>query len=256
MKRALVTGGDGGIGQEIVTGLVAAGYQVTVADQNSRALDRVASGAPSAYMACVDLTTEDGVRSALEAAAPSEDPLHVLVNCMGISPKQDGLKRDFDQISLDEWDRVMAVNVAAPFLSMREASQKLADHAGASVVNILSVMAKLGAAGPAGHPSGPITPSGAHYAASKAALKNLTVSFAREVAPRGIRCNGVSPGQVGRGMAGSIPADYVRAMVDQIPLGRAGTANDIASATLFLTSPEASYITGETLDVDGGWVPD
>jgi 3-oxoacyl-[acyl-carrier protein] reductase len=173
-----------------------------------------------------------------------------------VSPKKDGRKRPFEEITLEEWQRVFAVNVTACFLTMREAMPLLRRHVNASVVNVVSAVGKLGAAGPEGATYGPAHPAGAHYCASKAALANLTVSGARELAGDGIRCNGVAPGYIGSGMGGTTDEAVERRIVEQLPLSRAGTADEVAAVVCFLVSPDASYLTGEIIDVDGGWVPD
>jgi 3-oxoacyl-[acyl-carrier protein] reductase len=250
--RALVTGGAGHIGSAIATRLAAGGYAVTVAD--------LADPAPALASVidrqlAVDVASEQGAREAVQSAAGT-DGLDVLVNCVGVSPKKDGRKRPFAEITLDEWQRVFAINITACFLTMREAMPLLRRHANASIVNIVSAVAKLGTAGPDGASYGPAHPAGAHYCASKAALANLTVSGAHELAEDGIRCNGVAPGYIGSGMGGSTDETVGRRLVGQLPLGRAGTADEVAAVVGFLVSPDASYLTGEIIDVDGGWVPD
>ncbi|HEX6231702.1 MAG TPA: SDR family NAD(P)-dependent oxidoreductase [Jiangellaceae bacterium] len=250
--RALVTGGAGHIGSAIATRLAASGYAVTVAD--------LADPAPALASVidrqlAVDVASEQGAREAVQSAAGT-DGLDVLVNCVGVSPKKDGRKRPFAEITLYEWQRVFAINITACFLTMREAMPLLRRHANASIVNIVSAVAKLGTAGPDGASYGPAHPAGAHYCASKAALANLTVSGAHELAKDGIRCNGVAPGYIGSGMGGATDESVGRRLVGQLPLGRAGTADEVAAVVGFLVSPDASYLTGEIIDVDGGWVPD
>jgi NAD(P)-dependent dehydrogenase (short-subunit alcohol dehydrogenase family) len=202
-----------------------------------------------------DLTDEGAVRQALGEACDGGD-LTFLVNCGGISPKKKGRKRPIAEIDLEEWERVLRVNVTSPFLLIRESLATLGDHAGAAIVNVISINHKLGTGGPEGSEFGPFFVSGAHYAASKAALANLTLSVSRELAPRGIRCNGVSPGVVGTGMREQLAPEVETRLVGQVPLGRVGTTDEIASVVEFLVSDGAAYITGEIIDVDGGWCPD
>lgn len=252
MRNALVTGGAGLIGRAVVERLHADGYAVTVADQVPSDLSNSEGEVTSAV---VDVSTPDGAREAVERAA-GHDGLHVVVNCAGISPKADGQKIPFADITIDDWDRVFAVNVTGAFLVMQASMSHLVHHDNASIVNFISSVAKLGAAGPPGSAYGPFHPAAAHYCASKAALGNLTISVARELAPVGVRCNGVAPGYIGAGMGNSTAPDLDQEVVQQLPLGRRGRSEEAAGVVGFLVSADASYLTGEIIDVDGGWVPD
>lgn len=250
--RALVTGGRGGIGSAIVTRLAARGYEVVAADIAPVG----ASGEPEIEHVQIDVAEEDGARGAVRAAA-GRSGLHVLVNCHGISPKHDGLAPQLPDVTTAEWDRVFAVNVRSCFLTIREAWPVLVRHNGAAVVNIVSAVAKLAASGPPGTEFGLTHAAGVHYCASKAALANLTASAARALAVHGIRCNGVAPGYIGSGGMGGTTDSAVEArLVRQLPLGRPGTGDEVAGVVEFLVSPQASYLTGEIIDVDGGWNPD
>ena len=253
--RALVTGGRGGIGRSIVSRLVDRGYHVVSADVAPLPPGAAALGDDGVHHLDVDLSTEEGVRTAVHAAA-GDDGLHVLVNCLGISPKHQGRAPQIPDISLAEWDEVFRVNVGSCFLTLREAWPLLVRHDGASVVNVVSVVAKLGAAGPPGTEFGLLHPAGAHYCASKAALANLTASAARALAVHGVRCNGVAPGYIGSGMRSATDPAVHEGIVRQLPLGRPGTSDEVADVVDFLVSPAARYLTGEIVDVDGGWSPD
>lgn len=162
--RALVTGGRGGIGRSIVQRLVDRGYDVVVADVAPLEEGAARHGGAATHVVA-DLTDEQSVRELVREAAPQG--LHVLVNCAGISPKRAGLAPQLLDIDVAEWDQVFAVNVRSCFLTIREAWPLLVDHDNASIVNIVSSVAKLAASGPPGTSFGPIHPAGAHYCASK-----------------------------------------------------------------------------------------
>lgn len=257
MRNALVTGGAGGIGSSIVAMLVEDGYRVTVADSDPSRNEEVLSATGAAEAVAVDLTQEAAAVEAVERARAGGE-LAAVVNCLGISPKAEGQKRPFYEIDADEWNRVLLVNLTASFLVLKAAYPHMArgQDSGASIVNIGSIMGKTGASGPAGSNFMPFSPAGAHYGASKAGLANLTYSVARELAPEGIRCNGVSPGQVGQGMGGTTDTGLYDRIIGQVPLGRAATVDEVAEVVRFLLSRRSSYITGEIIDVDGGWLPD
>ena len=151
-----------------------------------------------------------------------------------------------------EWNQVMAVNVSAPFFLIREAFRHMPADGTASIVNLLSITAKLGTGGAPDALFPPFLPSTAAYAASKAALQNLTASLSRELAGHRIRVNGVAPGFVQTPMMGEVPPEGP--LLDQVPMHRFARPEEIADAVAFLVSDQASYITGTSLDVNGGWL--
>ncbi|MCU0261716.1 MAG: SDR family oxidoreductase [Ilumatobacteraceae bacterium] len=166
--------------------------------------------------------------------------LDCLVNNAGIAPGYG----PFDDLDAADVQRTLAVNVTGAILCAREAVRRMATDRGGdggSIVNISSKNAVLGGAG-----------EWLHYAASKAALENVTVGLAKEVAARGVRVNAVRPGLIEGGFGPWAPDGRVEAMVPGIPMQRPGTADEVAEAVVWLASPQASYVTGALLDVTGG----
>jgi NAD(P)-dependent dehydrogenase (short-subunit alcohol dehydrogenase family) len=252
MTTAIVTGACGGLGSLVVDQL-AADTRVQVL-----ALDAIsaAQAAPSnVHHAQCDLTDRKAVREVMHHFNGEGDKISAIVNCIGISPKDQGTKVPIRDIGEDDWRRVLDVNVLAPLIVIQESWDRLEDGV-ASIVNTGSLMAKTGSGGALGTRHGPPSPAGAHYSASKAAFMNLTLSLARELAPRRIRCNGVNPGQIAGGMRGTVGADDMQEMLREIPLARGGTYAEVAAVIDFLLSDRSSYITGEVIDVNGGWYCD
>jgi NAD(P)-dependent dehydrogenase (short-subunit alcohol dehydrogenase family) len=255
-RTAIVTGGAGGIGSAISRRLATAGYAVVVADADADAAELTAATLPGVdgaeHRGFAGDLTDSAVNRALAEAAAAEAPIGVIVNAVGISPKREGRKIPFFEMSDEEWNRVMAVNVNAPFFLIREAFRHMPTDGTASIVNLLSITAKLGAGGAPDAAFPPYLPSTAAYAASKAALQNLTASLSRELAGHRIRVNGVAPGFVQTPMMGEVPPEGP--LLDQVPMRRFARPEEIADAVAFLVSDQASYISGTSLDVNGGWL--
>lgn len=250
---AIVTGGGGALGRRLCSRILDAQIAARVlsfdlAHPEPPSDDRIAT-------IDVDATDRAAFRTALGEAMEPGDGIRALVNCLGISPKKDGSKVPIREISSDEWERVFRINVLAPLVAIQESWDVLV-RGRAAIVNVLSLVAKTGSGGLPGTRHGVPSPAGAHYSASKAALGNLTLSLARELGPAGIRVNGISPGQIEGGMKGTVQASDVDLMVSEIPLGRAADYSEIADAIEYLLSDRSSYITGEILDVNGGWYAD
>lgn len=250
---AIVTGGAGGIGRVVSERLARAGYRVVVADASAEAADATVASLPNGpHRAVAGDLTDPAVNAAAVAAALELGPLTALVNGVGISPKEEGRKRPFFDVSPEEWDLVMAVNVKAPLLLVQAAYDKMPTDGSGAIVNILSIVAKLGTGGLPGDVFPPYLPSSVAYAASKAALQNLTASLSRELSSRHIRVNGVAPGFVQTQMTGGMPSAETQQMTAQVPMGRFAAPAEIADAIEFLLSDKASYITGASIDVNGG----
>jgi NAD(P)-dependent dehydrogenase (short-subunit alcohol dehydrogenase family) len=255
IRSAIITGGAGGIGSVVSDRLARAGYRVVVADASADSAEHVAASLPTpngTHVAVAgDLTTTEANRAAVEAAC-GLGALTVLINGVGISPKEHGRKRPFFDVSPEEWDLVMAVNVKAPLLLVQEAFRHMPDDGSASIVNLLSITSRWGTGGLADDSFPPYLPSSVAYAASKGALQNLTASLSRELSSFRIRVNGVAPGFVQTQMTGGMPSAETQQMTSQIPMARFAWPSEIADAIEFLISDKASYITGASLDVNGG----
>ncbi|MEV4730099.1 SDR family NAD(P)-dependent oxidoreductase [Saccharopolyspora sp. NPDC049426] len=255
-QTAIVTGGAGGLGSAICDRLARLGYGIVVADMNSESADKVATGLPEVagteHRGFAGDLTDSAVNRELAVFAGAGGPIGAVVNAVGISPKRNGRKIPFTELTDEEWHRVMAVNVAAPFFLIREVCPFMPADGSASIVNLLSITAKLGAGGVEGADFPPYLPSSIAYAASKAALQNLTASLSRELAGQRIRVNGVAPGFVQTPMLGEVIADG--SLLSQVPMKRFAQPKEIADAVAFLVSEQASYITGTSLDINGGWL--
>jgi 3-oxoacyl-[acyl-carrier protein] reductase len=234
---ALVTGASRGIGRAIALALAAKGYRVVgTATTEAGATAIGAALAPHAGSGVVlDVTDGDAVATAIDAIVKERGALHVLVNNAGIT-------RDMLSMRMkdDDWHAVLATNLTAVFRACRAAIRPMMKQRYGRIVNITSV---VGASGNAGQ---------ANYAAAKAGVAGMTRSLAREVGSRGITVNCVAPGFIETDMTKGLAEAQSVALLAQIPLGRLGQASEVAHAVAFLASPEAGYITGTELHVNGG----
>lgn len=244
-RFAAVTGAASGNGQAIAEKLLADGATLAAIDLNADALRDVFGDRPEVLQVHADVADEDSVKAGFAQIGNTFDRLDVLVNNAGIVKFG-----TFESLSLAEWDQVFAVNSTGPFLVSREAYPLLkaggGDHT-RSIVNITSVEAHI-VISSSGHPQ-------IHYNASKGALLQLTRALAVEAAKSGIRVNAVAPGFIETPFtAEALGKDEVRNwLLERTPLGRIGKPEDVANGVAFLASDEASWVTGTTLFVDGGW---
>lgn len=240
-KAAFVTGGSRGIGAAIVAALADAGAKVAFTYRDrADAAEKVAAGVKArggtAIALKMEVTDRTAVRAALRSAEKEFGRLDVLVNNAGINKPT-----DFDQISDADWDEILSVNLKGPFVCSQEALPLLAKHGKGSIINVGSVSGQYG---------GPRT---AHYAASKAGLISLGQVIARFGAAKGVRCNTVSAGLIASEMADAgMASPAVQEASKKIVLGRMGTPAEVASVVVFLASDASSYITAQTLGVNGG----
>jgi len=239
-KVALVTGGSRGIGAAIAHSLSEAGAAVALCARHLEAAESVAKAIEArggrALAVKADIGRAEDADRVVAACMDRFGRLDILVNNAGIT--RDGLvlrMRD------EDWDQVLAVNLAGAFRCARAALRPmLKQKQGGRIISIGSVVGSMGNAGQA------------NYAAAKAGLIGLTKALAREVASRGVTVNAVSPGFIDTDLTAGLPESVRRTSLTQIPLGRFGTAGDVAAAVTFLASDGAAYITGQVIHVNGG----
>lgn len=244
-RVAIVTGGGRGIGAAICTSFLREGASVASADIDYPALQALANNlgaeqrTPLLPLGC-DITDPDSVSEMVEQVLARFGKVDILVNNAGICPLT-----PFEAITPQEWDAVLAVNLKGAFLCSQAVVQPMRDKGYGRIINITSVSGKMG---------GVLV--GAHYAASKAGLVALTFSLARRYASDRVTANAICPATVDTDMTRDWPAEKREALVESIPLGRLGQPLDVANAAVFLASEEAGFITGEVLDVNGGFFMD
>ena len=235
-KNALVTGASGGIGADIARGLHAAGAFVGLSGTRVEPLEALAAElGERAYVLPCNLSDMEAVESLPKQAAEAMGSVDILVNNAGIT--RDNL---FMRMSDDEWNSVINVNLTATFKLCKGVMRGMMKARWGRIVNISSIVGATG------------NPGQANYAASKAGMIGMSKSLAYEVASRGITVNAVAPGFINTAMTDKLNDDQKGAIMTQIPAGRMGNPEEIASAVLYLASPEAGYVTGTTLHVNGG----
>jgi 3-oxoacyl-[acyl-carrier protein] reductase len=244
-KVAVITGGASGIGAATARGLSDEGARVVVADWNSESLQKMEAEMREKarpYLGLkIDVSQEKEVQALIDQALSRFGGIDLLVNNAGISPKHRGKKQNLWEMSVEEWDRVMAVNIRGVFLCCRFAVPRMIERGGGAIVSLSSQAAKAGSV---------IT--GSHYVISKAGVIGLTKILAREVAAHKIRVNAVAPGRIDTPMIWDVPAEVNEQIRKSIPLGRLGKAEEVADPILFLLSDAASFITGVVIDINGG----
>jgi 3-oxoacyl-[acyl-carrier protein] reductase len=237
---ALVTGASRGIGRAIALALAERGFKV-VGTATTESGAQAIGAALAAYAGCrgiaLDVNDGAGVEAAVDAVVKEHGALHVLVNNAGIT--RDGLAMRMKDA---DWDAVLDTNLKAVFRASRAVMRTMMKQRYGRIVNITSVVGAMGNAGQA------------NYAAAKAGVAGMTRALARELASRGVTVNCIAPGFIATDMTDALPESQKTALLAQIPLGRLGTPQDIAEAVCFLASPQAGYITGTELHVNGGMV--
>ncbi|MFC4508091.1 MULTISPECIES: SDR family NAD(P)-dependent oxidoreductase [Streptomyces] len=243
-KVAVVTGGGRGLGRAIAERFGAAGATVVVSDIDGATAKKVAAGIPGATHQVCDVRDERQVAALIDATAERHGGLHIMVPNAGVGSPCPLLEMD-----LATWRAVTSVNLDGVFLSIRHAAPAIIASGGGSIVTLASVTATTG------------TPLLAHYAATKAAVVNLTKTAASELRPHGVRVNALLPGFISTDLVIpaaprveeilGLPAGGFDALIEQ-KQGRYGTAEEVAEAALFLAGDQSSFCTGGALVLDGG----
>jgi 3-oxoacyl-[acyl-carrier protein] reductase len=235
-KCALVTGASGGIGGAIAKALHAQGATVALSGTRVAPLEALAAELGSrAFVTPCNLGDAEAVKALAGQASDAMGGLHILVNNAGIT--RDNL---FMRMKDEEWQDVIDVNLTSTMRLMKSVMRPMMKQKWGRVINITSIVGVTGNAGQV------------NYAASKAGMIGMTKSYAQEIATRGITANCVAPGFIETAMTADLPETVKTNMLTAIPMGRMGAADEIASAVAYLASEEASYITGQTLHVNGG----
>jgi 3-oxoacyl-[acyl-carrier protein] reductase len=238
-KTAFVSGASQGIGRACALALAKMGARIALAARNEAKLEAVAAeiaaagGQATPFL--MDVSDEASIRAAAKAATAHFGTVEILVNNAGIT--RDTLLL---RMKRADWDAVMTTNLTGAFLVTQALLNPMLRARWGRIINVSSVVGRTGQAGQA------------NYAASKAGLIGFTRSMAREVASRSVTVNAVAPGYIETAMTSVLEDKQREALLSHIPLGRAGTDEEVAHAVAFLASPQAGYITGHVLDINGG----
>jgi NAD(P)-dependent dehydrogenase (short-subunit alcohol dehydrogenase family) len=243
---ALVTGAAQGIGQAIADALAANGASVVYADVNADGAIAAAGNRPGAIGLRMDVTNSGAITKAIDQTVQQFRRLDILVNNAGVNTLAHRVT--IDEFPREEWDRILSVDLTGLFEVSRAAAGVMKRQGSGKIINIASIAGLV-----------PLRLQCA-FVAAKAGVVNLTKAMALELAPHGILVNAIAPGstltegtrKLFYGEDGKFK-ENVQRLLDHIPLGRPGSVEEIAHATLFLAAPESSYITGHVLVVDGGW---
>ena len=242
MKTAVVTGASRGIGRAIALKLAQDGANVVVNYSGSRdkaeaVVAEIQAMGQQAIAVQASVANADEVKELMNTALQTFGSIDILVNNAGIT--RDNLLMRMKE---DEWDAVMATNLKGVFLCTKAVARQMMKQRAGRIINVASI---VGVAGNAGQ---------ANYVAAKAGVIGLTKTTAKELAARNILVNAVAPGFIATDMTDELPTDVKEAMLQQIPLAKLGQPEDIANVVAFLASDAASYMTGQTLHIDGGMV--
>jgi len=241
-RTAIVTGSARGLGKAIALKLASLGANIVLNDiQSSDSLDETAEEFRKAnYKVAVargNVRNADDVKAMIATAVETFGSIDILVNNAGITRD-----KPMALMSEEDWDMVLDINLKGAFLCTKFAVKQMIKQKYGHIINIASVAGRYGNQGQA------------NYSASKAGLIGLTKTTAKEFASRGITCNAVAPGIIVSKMTDVLPEEVKKKYLENIPLGRFGTPEDVAGVVAFLASDDAAYVTGQVIDIDGGLV--
>jgi 3-oxoacyl-[acyl-carrier protein] reductase len=250
-RVAVVTGASQGIGRACALKLASCGASVALVARNQQKLEEVVleitsarAGTPvppnpvpvgSARAFSADVDNEDQIKTTFKSIISELGKIDILVNNAGITRDQLLMR-----MKRADWDAVLNTNLTSAYLCSQQAISSMLRQRWGRIINITSIFGQMGQAGQV------------NYAASKAGLIGLTMAIAREVGSRSITCNAVAPGFIETAMTAELSAELKESALKMIPLGRVGTAEEVANCVAFLASEEAGYITGHVLNVNGG----
>ena len=239
-KTAVVSGATGGIGGSVVKLLHAQGAHVCILGRSQEKLDALAAQYSDrmTVMQPVDLSSpdvEDNIKASFKDLLTNVSGIDIIVNNAGVTNDKLAMR-----MSKSDWDSVVETNLTSQFLVTREAIRYLMRSTCGRIINIASIIGMTGGIGQA------------NYSASKGGLIAMTKSLAKELSKKSITVNSVSPGFIKTSMTDVLEDDYIEQIVEQVPLKRQGDADEVAALVAFLASSEASYITGENINISGG----
>ena len=240
-KVSIITGGARGIGLAIAEHFAASGSDIAICDVNQDALNAaeaaISKTGRQVLTQKVDVTNLKEVESFIQKVLDKFSKIDILINNAGIT--RDGL---LVRMSEADWDTVINVNLKGAFNCTKAVAKPMMKQRQGRIVNIASIIGIIGNAGQA------------NYAASKGAIIAFTKSVAKELAGRNVNVNAIAPGFIQTDMTAVLPEDVKKTMLGLIPLGKFGTARDVADLAMFLVSENSAYITGQVIQVDGGMV--
>ncbi|MBO7196297.1 MAG: 3-oxoacyl-ACP reductase FabG [Clostridia bacterium] len=237
MKTVLITGGSRGIGRAMVELFSANGYKVAFTYKNSESKAKSVAEATGALAICADSALESDILSAVKLAEEHLGHIDCLINNAGVASFS-----LFTDITLEQWNEHLAVNLTGAFLYSKAVIPSMVSRKSGRIINITSMWGITGSS------------CEVHYSTAKAGLIGMTKALAKELGPSGITVNAIAPGLIATDMNGTLDEETVNGIAEETPLMRIGSADEVAGAALFLASEAASFITGDVMNLSGGYI--